>query len=95
MVKPINDISQIVHFIRNQHVMLDSDLAKMYGIETGAMNRAVKRNIDKFPPEFMFQLTYEEYGSLRCQIGISNDELVESTENFNHGGLRTGEQHEN
>ena len=52
--------------------MLDKDLAELYGVETGALNRAVKRNIDRFPFDFMFQLTQKEYKSLRCQIGISS-----------------------
>lgn len=59
-------------FIREQKVMLDADLAELYGVETGALNRAVKRNIERFPEDFMFQLTSEEFADLRCQIGISN-----------------------
>ena len=52
--------------------MLDADLAKIYQVETKVMNQAVKRNIDRFPPEFMFQLTGAEYESLRLQIAASN-----------------------
>lgn len=52
--------------------MLDVDLAMLYGVETGALNRAVKRNLKRFPPDFMFQLTADEADRLRCQIGISN-----------------------
>jgi len=52
---------------------IDSDLAKLYAVETGALNRQVKRNEDRFPEDFMFQLSEEEYESLRCQIGISKD----------------------
>ena len=59
--------------------MLDRDLAMLYGVETKNFNRAIKRNIDKFPPEFMFQLTDEETNILRCQIGTSS---------FKHGGRR-------
>lgn len=62
----------MIHEIRGRQVMLDSDLAALYQVETKVLNQAVKRNIDKFPPEFMFQLTEEEYNSLRCQIGTSN-----------------------
>jgi hypothetical protein len=51
--------------------MVDSDLAQLYEIETGALNRAVKRNIDRFPGFFMFQLTEDELSFLKCQIGIS------------------------
>jgi hypothetical protein len=49
--------------------MLDSDLARLYGVETKALNRAVSRNISRFPGDFMFQLTVEEAGRLRYQIG--------------------------
>lgn len=52
--------------------MLDSDLAKIYGVATGALNRAVKRNLSRFPTDFMFRLNAEEAANLRCQIGISN-----------------------
>jgi len=61
----------MIYEIRGYKVMLDSDLARLYEIETGALNRAVKRNMDRFPDFFMFQLTEEEFNSLRCQIGIS------------------------
>src|SRR3989304_935083 len=57
--------------IRGQKVMLDSDLAELYGVETFNLNKAVKRNIDRFPSDFMFQLTKEEADSLRFQIGMS------------------------
>ena len=52
--------------------MLDYDLAELYGVETGALNRAVKRNADRFPDDFMFQLTAEETQNLKCQFGISS-----------------------
>ena len=54
--------------------MLDSVLAELYGVETRTLNQTVKRNIDRFPDDFMFQLTDEEWESLKCQIGISNME---------------------
>lgn len=65
--------------------MLDSDLAMLYQVETVALNRAVKRNKYRFPEDFCFQLTIEEFDSLRCQIGISNDE---DSGNTSHGGRR-------
>ena len=52
--------------------MLDRDLAVFYKVETGQLNRQVKRNIGRFPEDFMFQLTKEEWEALKCQIGISN-----------------------
>jgi hypothetical protein len=68
---PIEKIETMIYTIRGHRVMLDSDLAKLYGVETGALNRQVKRNISRFPNDFMFQLTYEENEVLRCQFGIS------------------------
>jgi hypothetical protein len=64
-------ISQI-HLIRGQRVMLDADLAAVYGVETKYVKRAVKRNPNRFPPEFMFELTKEEFSSLKFQIGTSS-----------------------
>ena len=54
--------------------MFDYDLAELYGVETGALNRAVKRNLERFPSDFMFQLTAEEAKNLRCQFGISSSD---------------------
>lgn len=69
---PVERIQQCIYLVRRQKVMLDSDLAKLYGVETKALVRAVKRNIDRFPSDFMFQLTQAEYDAfLRCQIGTS------------------------
>jgi len=62
-----------IFLLRSLRVMFDYDLAELYGVETGALNRAVKRNADRFPSDFMFQLTAEEYEDLKCQIGISRD----------------------
>ena len=73
MKNEVVNIQNMIHEIRGQKVMLDSDLAKLYEIETGALNRAVKRNIERFPDFFMFQLTEDELNSLRCQIGISKE----------------------
>jgi len=69
----LTPIKELIYEIREQKVMLDSDLARLYGDETGALNRAVKRNIERFPDFFMFQLTEEELNSLRCHFGISNE----------------------
>ena len=63
-------IESLIHIIREQQVMLDSDLAKLYGVETKVLNQAVKRNIQRFPEDFMFQLTKEE--CLRSQFVTSN-----------------------
>lgn len=69
---PIERIEQKIYVVRGERVMLDSDLAEIYGVETKMFNRAVKRNIKRFPEDFMFQLTDEEDESLRFQIGTSN-----------------------
>jgi hypothetical protein len=67
----VEKIEAMIYTIRGYKVMLDSDLAKLYDLETGALNRQVKRNLDRFPEDFMIQLSQEEHDSLRCQFGIS------------------------
>ena len=64
------NIESLIHIVRDEQVLLDSDLAKLYGVETKALNQAVKRNIQRFPSDFMFQLTKEE--CLRSQIVTLN-----------------------
>ena len=66
------NILSLIFTIRGKQVMIDEDLADLYGIETKYLNRAVKRNPDRFPESFMFQLTKEEYEALRFQNGTSN-----------------------
>jgi len=63
-------VSKIIS-LRGKKVLLDRDLAQLYGVETGMLNRAVKRNFERFPEDFMFQLSAEEWDLLRCQTGIS------------------------
>jgi len=58
--------------LRGERVLLDADLAELYGVETKTLNRAVKRNRDRFPDDFMFQLTGEEAGNLRYWNGTSS-----------------------
>jgi len=67
----IERIEQAIFLIRGQKVLLDADLAQLYGVETKILNKAVKRNLDRFPDDFMFQLTAEESKNLRFQIGTS------------------------
>jgi len=67
---PAERIEKAILLVRGQKVMLDRDLAELYGVTTGNLNKAVKRNLDRFPPDFMFQLKQEEYESLRFQFGI-------------------------
>ena len=72
--KDLTKIKSMIYEIRELQVMLDEDLAKIYQVETKRLNEAVKRNRDRFPLEFMFQLTKEEYENLRSQIATSNDD---------------------
>ncbi len=76
-------IAERIHCIRGEKVMLDSDLATLYGIETKALKRSVRRNIKRFPPDFMFELTKEEFEVLRYQIGTSKPDTDEQ-----RGGAR-------
>ena len=66
------EISNLIYTVRGKQVMLDSDLATLYQVETKILNKAVKRNLDRFPEKFCFQLTDEESDFLRFQIGTSN-----------------------
>jgi hypothetical protein len=72
-VIPIERIAEKIYLIRGEKVMLDSDPAGLYGITTGNLNKAVKRNLWRFPEDFMFQLTAQEYEALKFQIGIANE----------------------
>ncbi len=69
---PNETILQKILLVRNQKVLLDSDLAQLYRVETKNLKRQVKRNIDRFPDDFMFELTPEEVEILRCQFGTSS-----------------------
>ena len=71
-LKNIN-IESLIHIVRGQKVMLDSDLAMLYGVTTSRLNEQVKRNINRFPDDFMFQLTKEEWSALRSQFAILED----------------------
>lgn len=70
-VIPVERIASRIYIIRGEKVMLDSDLAELYSVETKNLNKAVKRNIRRFPEDFMFQLTNDEYKSLMFQFGTS------------------------
>ena len=79
MANQLTQIQKMIYEIRGQKVMLDSDLADLYEVETFNLNKAVKRNIERFPGDFMFQLTKEEWENLIFQNGISRSQ---------HGGRR-------
>ena len=70
-IVPVGQIEQRILMIRGERVMLDSDLAALYGVETKILVKAVKRNLSRFPPDFLFQLSKEEFARLRFQIGTS------------------------
>lgn len=76
------DLGSLIREMRGRRVMLDTDLAGIYRVQTKALNRAVKRNAARFPEDFCFRLTAEEYGPLRCQTGTSK------TEGNGRGGRR-------
>jgi len=69
---PVSRIENSIFMIRNEKVMLDQDLAAMYGVETRVLVQAVKRNIERFPRDFMFQLNKDEFSNLRSQIVTSS-----------------------
>src|SRR5262249_26224726 len=77
---PLERIVGSILLVRGQKVLLDNDLAKMYGVSTGRLNEQVRRNRDRFPDDFMFQLTREESANLISQFAISSD--------GRHGGRR-------
>ena len=96
MVKEIallneHQIRSKIHSIRGKHVMIDRDLALLYGVETRVLNQAVKRNIERFPEGFMFQLTEEESDNLISQFVTSSSgygEIEESENKWVNGGKR-------
>jgi len=79
MADKLKQFQKMIYEIRSLNVMLDSDLATLYGVELKMMNQAVKRNIGRFPSDFMFQLTDDEWNSLKSQFVTSKN---------NHGGRR-------
>ena len=79
MKKKLEKIQNLIYEIRGQKVMLDRDLAALYDVELRSLNQAVKRNNERFPTDFMFQLSHDEWNSLRSQIVISKS---------NRGGRR-------
>ena len=68
----VDTVSGRIHLVRGQRVMLDADLAELYGVSTKVFNQAIKRNIERFPADFMFQLSAAEFEILRGQLGTSS-----------------------
>jgi len=75
-IQPEEKILTRIYLIRNHKVMIDRDLASLYGVETRVLNQAVKRNIKRFPNDFMFQLSIQEFNKWKSQIVISNKEKM-------------------
>ena len=71
---PRERIEQTIRIVRGHRVMLDTDMAEFYGVTVGRLNEDVKRNADRFPSDFMFQLTKPEFENLKSQIAISSSE---------------------
>ena len=69
---PLEQITGKIFLIRDQKVMLDRDLAELYGVQTKALKQAVRRNVNRFPPDFMFELKKEEFQNLRSQFVTSS-----------------------
>jgi hypothetical protein len=77
-IVPASRVAQSIHLLRGQKVMLDFDLAALYGVTTKALNQAVKRNRVRFPEDFMFQLSAEEASNLRLQVVISRAQIIDN-----------------
>ena len=73
---PVERIARKIYLMRSVKVMLDRDLAELYNVETSQLKRAVRRNIDRFPSDFMFELTKTELEDWRCRFGISNSDKM-------------------
>jgi hypothetical protein len=91
IASPEEKLRSLIYTVRGVQVMLDSDLAQLYGVETKVFNQAVKRNIERFPETFRFQLTQTEYDSLRPQfvtLNVAADLRSQSVTSSGHGGRR-------
>ena len=71
-IQPVEQIESLIITVRGKQVILDRDLARLYGVETKRLNQQAQRNIERFPEDFMFQLSKEEFESLRSQFATSN-----------------------
>jgi hypothetical protein len=87
-VIPIEIIENKIFIIRNKKVMLDSDLALLYEVETKRLNEQIKRNLERFPEDFMFQLTKEEWKILRSQFATLDPNLKSQFATSSWGGIR-------
>ena len=74
---PITQIQACIHIVQHKRVMLDADLARFYGVGTRDLNKAVSRNLERFPEDFAFHLTREEAQNLMFQVGTSSSQATE------------------
>ena len=92
LVDKVADVARLVHSVRNQRIILDADLAGLYGVPAKRLNEQYRRNLDRFPADFAFQLTPDEWSALRPQIAtLTSDPNLKSqiaTSSLSHGGRR-------
>ena len=91
--KPIETglpVESAIRTIRGERVILDSDLARIYGVSTKRLNEQVRRNLERFPPDFLFQVTEAEYDGLRSQIATSNENVKDEAVATNRSQFATG-----
>ena len=91
-LQPLENIENLIQVIRGKQVILDRDLARLYGVETKRLNQQVQRNIERFPADFMFQLSKEEFENWKSQFATSNVNSINLTSQIvisnKRGGLR-------
>jgi len=93
IVPPIIGLEDLIHDVREEKIILDADLARIYGVTTKRLNEQVKRNRDRFPPDFAFQLTTKESAALRSQFATSSSQDPESEDGAsNRSQFATGSQ---
>jgi len=80
IVAPIVGLEDLIHEVREQKIILDTDLARIYGVTTKRLNEQVKRNRERFPADFTFQLTAKESAALKSQFATSSSQATESEE---------------
>jgi len=93
IVAPIVGLEDLIHEVREQKIILDTDLARIYGVTTKRLNEQVKRNRERFPADFTFQLTAKESAALKSQFATSSSQATESEEGVsNRSQIATGSQ---
>ena len=92
-IQPVEQIESLIITVRGKQVILDRDLARLYGVETRALNQAVQRNIERFPEDFMFKLTKEEFDGLRSQNVTLEKEGIDLTSQIVISNKRGGQRY--